>query len=390
MRKSKNLLLPLLPRINVCVFIGALLINFALIQNSFPADINISWQKSGISDDSSGLGSNGPIIIYEKGSIQNYSVTSSGTDYIISKNNISKTDSLFCYVDETKRKFGFILKDTIKAENDTYDLPEKMFMISDVHGNFKGLEMILTGAGVTDENLNWSFGKGHLIFDGDIFDKGTNVTEILWLIYKLENEAQKQGGKVHFVLGNHEIMNLNLNCKYIKNKYFVVSDTLKLEYKKWYAPDTELGRWLRSKNCIEKIGDYLFLHAGISKDFPEGVYSISDINDNIKKRIDSVYSSGELAKDIFIGKESPIWYRGLAQEKETQAEVEKTLLAFGASKMILGHTIIDNIKYLYGEKVILINVDHRMNSGNGKMFALWFENNKFSVVDNKGNKTNLK
>ena len=185
-------------------------------------------------------------------------------------------------------------------------------------------------------------------------------------------------------------MNLKENYKYVSNKYFKIADTLKLDYKKWYAPNTELGKWLRSKNSIEKIGDYLFLHAGISKDFPKGVYSITDINNNIRNTIDRVYQTGEISKDIFIGKESPVWYRGIAEEKENQEEVDKTLLSFGASKMILGHTIIDSIKYLYNKKIILINVDHQVNTNNGIMFALWFENNKYYVIDNKGNKTNLR
>lgn len=370
--------------------IGILYLNFGVKQNlySYPLSGNQNIQR--YNKDSVHLSSVGPIIIYEDGKIINYSIVPSGKNFLLSKEIIKKTDSVFCFVDEIQQKFGFQLKDTIKTENDTYDLPEKMLVISDIHGNFKGLEMILTGAGITDNKLNWIFGKGHLVFDGDIFDRGENATECLWLIYKLEGEAEKQGGKVHLILGNHEIMNLKENYKYVNGKYFKIADTLKLEYKSWYAPNTELGRWLRSKNCIEKIGHYLFLHGGISKDFPKDKYTITDINSNIRERIDRVYQNGELSKDIFIGRESPIWYRGIAEEKETQEEVEKTLNSFNASKMILGHTIIDSIKYLYDKKVILINVDHKINSDNGKMYALWFEDNNFSFIDNKGIKSFLK
>jgi hypothetical protein len=32
--------------------------------------------------------------------------------------------------------------------------------------------------------------------NGDFVDRGENVTQVLWLIYKIENQAQKQGGKL--------------------------------------------------------------------------------------------------------------------------------------------------------------------------------------------------
>jgi hypothetical protein len=58
--------------------------------------------------------------------------------------------------------------------------------------------------------------------------------------------------------------------------------------------------------------------------------------------------------------------------------------------MILGHTIVDKIKYLYKEYIIAVNVDHQINTDKGLMFALWFENNTFSIIDAEGNKTDLK
>jgi hypothetical protein len=342
------------------------------------------------SRDSSGFGCNGPIIIYSDGKILNYSVIQNGNSYIISKKNISKKDSLFCEVEETNQRFGFTLKDTIITEEDVCGLPMKMLVISDIHGNFKGFQMILRGAGVVDEKLNWIFGDGHLVIVGDIFDRGLNVTECLWLIYKLESEAKKAGGKVHFILGNHELMNLKGNYKYALRKYFIVADSIKLDYKNWYDNNTELGRWLRSKNSIEKTGDLLFVHGGISRIFSDAGYSMSDINEGIRSRIDKTYEKGEITNDVFIGKDGPLWYRGIVNSEEKQEDLEQTLACYNASKIILGHTIVDAIKFLYGQKAIAVNIDHQENTDNDRMFALLFEDNNFFVVDNNGNKTMLK
>lgn len=32
--------------------------------------------------------------------------------------------------------------------------------------------------------------------------------EFFWLVYKLEEEVKRVGGRVYFILGNYEIMNL--------------------------------------------------------------------------------------------------------------------------------------------------------------------------------------
>ena len=357
--------------------------------NLFSADLIFS-EIADDDVDSSGLGSDGPVIIYKDDGIYSYSVVPAESEFKIDVFPVVREEIFFCHIDETNSGFSFRLKDTITIEPNEYELPDKMLIISDIEGNFKGFSEILTGTGVTDSNFNWIFGDGHLVLPGDFFDWGINVTECLWLIYKLENEAVKHGGKVHFILGNHEMMNLKERFKYVRKKYFVNADTLGLEYSKWYSTDSELGRWLRSKNCIEKIGDFLFLHAGISKDFPHDELTLSEINENTRERIDRVFVPGETSKDIYIGNDGPLWYRGIVQEKETQEEIDRTLKSYNSSKMIVGHTIVDSIKYLYNQSVIAIDIYHQENSDNGIMQALWFENGKFYIIDNNGNRSDLK
>ncbi|MCK4465695.1 MAG: ankyrin repeat domain-containing protein, partial [Bacteroidales bacterium] len=83
---------------------------------------------------------------------------------------------------------------------------EDIFAVGDVHGGYETLVELLQNQGIIDSYLNWSWGKGHLIFLGDVFDRGEKVTECLWLIYKLERQAHARGGAVHLIMGNHELM----------------------------------------------------------------------------------------------------------------------------------------------------------------------------------------
>lgn len=350
----------------------------------------IDLQNSYFQQFDSLFSSDGPVIIHNNGLINCFGIKPDKDSYSVYKNIISRNNEINCYVEETNQNFSFKLKDTILNEKSVYDLPEKIFFISDIEGNFKGLQSILIGAGVINKDLKWTFGEGHLVFAGDMFDRNLNVTECLWLFYKLEDEAIKQNGKVHFIMGNHEVMNLRKDYRYVRQKYFINADSLKLDYDKWYDKNSELGRWLRSKNCVEKIGDVLIVHGGISNNFPIADLTLDEINSNFRSRIDMDLTKEDARSDIYIGRESAVWFRGIAEEKMSKDELKFILDKTGTSKIIIGHTIFDEIIHLYDGNVIAIDLEHRKNTDNGFMKALLFQNNNFFVIDDSGSKALLK
>ena len=93
-------------------------------------------------------------------------------------------------------------------------------MTSDFEGNIEALVYMLVQAGIMDKEYNWTYGSGHLYHLGDLFDRGEYVTESLWLIYHHENQAQRAGGDVHFILGNHDLMNFYGDFRYVHPRYF--------------------------------------------------------------------------------------------------------------------------------------------------------------------------
>ena len=144
---------------------------------------------------------------------------------------------------------------------------KKIAALSDIHGQYDLVIKLFKNNKIIDDNLNWSFGEGHLVITGDIFDRGDKVNEVLWLIYKLEAQAKNVGGRVHYLLGNHEYMILYNDLRYLHEKYKVTPLLLNLEYNELYSEKTIIGRWLRSKSTIIKINNILFTHGGISEDF---------------------------------------------------------------------------------------------------------------------------
>ena len=63
--------------------------------------------------------------------------------------------------------------------------------MSDPHANLECVISLLQANKVIDKNLNWIYKKNQLMIIGDIFDRGYDATQIFWLVYKLEAEAEK-------------------------------------------------------------------------------------------------------------------------------------------------------------------------------------------------------
>ncbi|HEY3429526.1 MAG TPA: metallophosphoesterase, partial [Cyclobacteriaceae bacterium] len=115
--------------------------------------------------------------------------------------------------------FKTTLKESLLNEHTYFSGVKKIVAISDIEGNFERFRELLLISGVIDSAYNWAFDDGHLVLAGDFFDRGLNVTECLWLIYNLETKAAQAGGYVHFILGNHEIMNMSYDFRYVRKKY---------------------------------------------------------------------------------------------------------------------------------------------------------------------------
>ncbi|NIP60556.1 MAG: hypothetical protein GWO00_15865, partial [Gemmatimonadetes bacterium] len=57
---------------------------------------------------------------------------------------------------------------------------DSIFAVGDVHGEYDTLVDVLYNAGLLDEDLNWYGGRAHIVFLGDLYDRGDDVTKLLW------------------------------------------------------------------------------------------------------------------------------------------------------------------------------------------------------------------
>jgi hypothetical protein len=205
------------------------------------------------------------------------------------------------------------------------DSAPSLVAIGDVHGDFNDFVAILQRTGLIDEQHHWAGGKTTFVQVGDLIDRGPKPREVLDLMISLEQEAPKSGGRVVGLMGNHEMMNLMGDLRYVTpENYATFSDgeseqrrkAAYQEYAAWrkghsqllaeleqpvlavteeewmtrhplgfieqrdaFSPNGVYGKWLRQRFALAKIGGVIFLHGGISP--KQASMKLDDINAHI-------------------------------------------------------------------------------------------------------------
>lgn len=287
--------------------------------------------------------------------------------------------------EDAKRYFSFKLKQNTANERSEYPRPKKLFVVSDIEGNFRTLCKLLFKARVIDRSLHWVFEDGHLVVLGDCFDRGEEVTECLWLIYSLEEKARKAGGDIHFILGNHEIMNMNGDWRYVHPKY---AERKSGNSTALYSGNNELWRWLGTKNIVEKSGDILFVHGGIAPELVQNNLSVKEINDLARRYYSNINEAINvpMASLLFDSNTSPFWYRGYYIGTALEEQIDSALRHFGVKTIVTGHTVLNQVTTFFNGKVININTDHA--SGNSQ--GLLISKDRFYRLTVVGNKDRIK
>ena len=333
----------------------------------------------------------GPYVFYANGQVDVRYIRDEHGKMIIIKDSISEADKeklqLTISTDIPGETFKINFKPRIQKERSESKKISKQFVISDIEGNFGAFRKLLVAGGVMDNQFNWTFGEGHLVLTGDFFDRGSQVTEVLWLIYSLEEKAKAAGGYVHFVLGNHEIMNLSGDIRYVHKKYIDVAAALNQPYVNLFSENTELGRWLRSKNIMERVGDMLYVHGGVSADMNLLDMSLANINEMAQPfYADSSYQYPDPRVAVIYNDNGPFWYRGYysGTPLATKSQVDSTIQKYNVRHVVTGHTLIgDTISVWFNGKVINTDVHHAQ----GKSEALFIDGTNYYRVTAAGVKS---
>lgn len=307
----------------------------------------------------------GPYVFYKNDSTLNVNYIRGNQDdgfYLEQKDYaVNSKISGFSYFPLDSTSFEFSLKSNFQNPASSYDDNNSILAISDIESGFATFRDFLINNNVIDQKLNWIFGTGHLVLIGDFVDRGFSTTQVLWFIYKLEQDAAKQGGSVHFILGNHELKNFQGNYESTSPKYFHVAAILKKKQTELYDSNSFIGKWMASKNSIELINGTLFTHGGLHPKIVDYDLSLDEINNIVRNNYYKPYYPNPVkSKEQFlISTHTGIsWYRGYFKEDLTQEDVERGLNKFNARSIAVGHTLQSKVNRQFNGKVIGVDVKH--------------------------------
>lgn len=188
-----------------------------------------------------------------------------------------------------------------------------------------------------------------------------DTIKLYQLLDRLEEEARAQGGQVVRTLGNHEIMNMIGDWRYV-HPDDIRSFGGQEARMHAFSEDGWIGKVLLELNLTAKVGSSVFCHGGIHPIFAlDG--GVDKINENTRSTLrEYVKSRGDHRKDPYglYGGHGPTWYRGYAMDKESEVcpLLDQALELIGADRMVMGHTVQRNgrITTRCNGKAVLIDI----------------------------------
>ncbi len=256
---------------------------------------------------------------------------------------------------------------------------ERVVAFGDVHGAYERLTGILQHAGVIDADARWTGGRTHLVSTGDLVDRGDDGRRVIELLMRLESEAAEAGGRVHVLLGNHEVMNLTGDLRYVSAgdyEAFGGADARRAAF----SADGAIGRWLHARPFTVVIDDTAFVHGGLSTAV-HGM-DLDQLNQTAQAQLATALQAiaeaeaeADADTDTEIARPSglpfdpdgPVWYRGNALchpyiESETLAHA---LRGLRASRVAVGHTVTEGRRITSRLDGRVLRIDTGMHPGYG-------------------------
>src|SRR4249919_3215783 len=91
----------------------------------------------------------------------------------------------------------------------------RVVAIGDVHGDLDALIRILTGMSILNGDGLWCANDTRLVFIGDLNDRGPESVNVMDFVMALATDAERAGGTVDALLGNHELLAVQQDYRYM-------------------------------------------------------------------------------------------------------------------------------------------------------------------------------
>eukprot|EP00928_Gymnodinium_smaydae_P049576 TRINITY_DN33292_c0_g1_i1.p1 TRINITY_DN33292_c0_g1~~TRINITY_DN33292_c0_g1_i1.p1 ORF type:complete len:434 (-),score=40.70 TRINITY_DN33292_c0_g1_i1:89-1390(-) len=293
----------------------------------------------------------------------------------------------------------------------------------------------------SEEKWTWTGGNSIVVFTGDYVDRGLHSAWILRRLHQLMTNSAHSGGEVILLRGNHEQMLIDGDYRFMQltdaKGYFAIAkkfaDDFPIFHNRqekqiqtlestmshsvnsiWYNgscllknPHTNpllvwgalnqlfdksglFGRSLQEMPVIKVVQGVLFVHGGITFKTLLGTSFRLRWQQKFFGYITRVKTLAKKLETYQFNRESdsPLWDRTVADDDpkrvaEKCEDVDKTLKALGAKRMVVGHTIVFNNTFVCRCKCKVILTDRGMSrkAGNDTCLTNTYDGHEMKPVN---------
>jgi hypothetical protein len=251
-----------------------------------------------------------------------------------------------------------------------YPAVPRLVAIGDLHGDLKVTLQALRLAKVIPrdiypnnvDKISWCGGSTWVVQCGDqidrcrpdswkknciedwtdvVEDEGSNM-RIIKIFQNLDVEARKVGGRVLGLIGNHELMNVDKDYRYVSPKEFLEFVPQSQKGTKFTEDGYPMGYYHRlksferggniakhyayQKKSIIQVGKFVFVHGGIGHSLASK-YTIHELNSIVRKWLlkEGTEKDDEVFDEIFRSDDdiSPFWCRLYSEEDNEDENTEQ-------------------------------------------------------------------
>jgi hypothetical protein len=247
----------------------------------------------------------------------------------------------------------------------------RIVAIGDLHADIGVTRRAFRLAGATNEKDEW-IGKSLTVVQlGDTIGRSDDDRQVLDFLFDIRRKAEAGGGKVHVLIGNHEVMGGRIDNQAVGlNPFpaFVGIPGLALNDPRLrilppnerargaaLMPGGPYARRLADFPAVLKIGGTVFAHGGVVPRWAR--YGIDKINDEVRQWLLGRTPEPPSTAGVDDG-DSVMWTRQFSSnvDPEDCAELEESLAVLRAKRMVVAHTVHPSITPRCDGKVWAIDV----------------------------------
>jgi len=274
---------------------------------------------------------------------------------------------------------------------------QRVVVIGDIHADIGAARSAFQLAGAIDVNDNWIGGNLIVVQLGDVIGRSFEERESLDFILAVKESADRAGGKLHVLIGNHEVFGAERELQWVSEAaYAAFEDVPGLDLDDPRLVDLPVSQRARSAAlapggyyavkiaefpAVLRLGNTIYAHGGVTPYWAE--YGIDQINEEVSRWFAGETDQPEsaLGRDRGNFDDNVMMSRHFSGNvgPEECAMLDESLTILGAKRMIVAHTVQESITSNCNEKVWAIDVGMSRYYG-GKIEVLEIVNDEVVAV----------